>query len=69
MKLDQPSTDPSGALSTPTWPGNAYPLGATYNGGGTNFPIIAEVAEKVELFLLDGDSEFRIRIDEIAGYF
>jgi transposase, IS5 family len=33
------------------WPGHAYPLGATYDGSGTNFAIFSEVAEKVELCL------------------
>ena len=27
-----------------TWPGSPYPLGATYDGGGTNFAIFSEVA-------------------------
>ena len=37
------------------WPGKAYPLGATYDGSGTNFAIFSEVAEKVELCLFDAD--------------
>ena len=37
------------------WPGHPYPLGATYDGSGTNFAIFSEVAEKVELCLFDGD--------------
>ncbi len=28
------------------WPGTAYPLGATYDGVGTNFALFSEVAEK-----------------------
>ncbi len=32
-----------------TWPGAAYPLGATYDGGGTNFSLFSEVAEAVDL--------------------
>ena len=36
---------------TLVWPGTAYPLGATYDGTGTNFAIFSEVAEKVELCL------------------
>ena len=27
------------------WPGTAYPLGATYDGSGTNFALFSEVAE------------------------
>jgi isoamylase len=35
------------------WPGRPYPLGATYDGGGTNFAIFSEVAERIELCLFD----------------
>ena len=37
------------------WPGRAYPLGATFDGSGTNFALFSEVAEKVELCLFDAD--------------
>ncbi|HZH22495.1 MAG TPA: alpha-amylase family glycosyl hydrolase, partial [Geodermatophilus sp.] len=54
---------------TQVWPGTAYPLGATYDGTGTNFAIFSEVAEKVELCLFDGDgTETRIRLPEMDGY-
>ena len=39
-----------------TWPGSAYPLGATFDGSGTNFALFSEVAEKVELCLFDIDA-------------
>ncbi|MCW2679646.1 MAG: glgX, partial [Frankiales bacterium] len=35
------------------WPGSAYPLGATYDGTGTNFALFSEVANRVELCLFD----------------
>ena len=35
------------------WPGQPYPLGATFDGTGTNFAIYSSVAERVELILLD----------------
>jgi isoamylase len=35
------------------WPGQAYPLGATFDGVGTNFSIFSEVATRVELCLFD----------------
>jgi isoamylase len=35
------------------WPGTPYPLGATYDGAGTNFSLFSEVAERVELCLFD----------------
>ena len=37
------------------WRGKAYPLGATYDGSGTNFAVFSEVAERVELCLFDAD--------------
>ena len=40
-----------------TWPGSAYPLGATFDGSGTNFALFSEVAEKVELCLFDEKGE------------
>src|SRR6266704_4764626 len=33
------------------WPGTAYPLGATWDGSGTNFALFSEVADGVELCL------------------
>ncbi|HTU06159.1 MAG TPA: alpha-amylase family glycosyl hydrolase, partial [Trebonia sp.] len=35
------------------WPGRPYPLGAAYDGIGTNFALFSEVAERVELCLFD----------------
>ena len=50
------------------WPGSAYPLGATYNGTGTNFALFSERAEKVELCLFDEDGEeTRIELDEVTA--
>jgi glycogen operon protein len=47
------------------WPGNPYPLGATYDGGGTNFALFSEVADRVELCLFDDDGrESRIDLPE-----
>ena len=42
------------------WPGSPYPLGATYDGAGTNFALFSEVARRVELCLLNDDGD-RIR--------
>ncbi|WBT07981.1 glycogen debranching protein GlgX [Corynebacterium sp. SCR221107] len=48
------------------WPGAAYPLGSTYDGAGTNFAIFSDVAEKVELCLIDREGvEERIVLDEV----
>ena len=38
-----------------TWPGTAYPLGATFDGSGTNFALFSEVADSVVLCLFDDD--------------
>jgi isoamylase len=51
------------------WPGRPYPLGATYDGAGTNFALFSEVAEKVELALIDDDgSEERVTLTEVDGF-
>jgi isoamylase len=51
------------------WPGTAYPLGATYDGAGTNFSLFSEVAVKVELCLIGKDgTEKRVNLDEVDGY-
>jgi isoamylase len=39
------------------WPGTPYPLGATWDGWGTNFTLFSEVAERVELCLFDEAAE------------
>ncbi|MDN4648563.1 glycogen debranching protein GlgX [Curtobacterium sp. PsM8] len=52
-----------------TWPGNPYPLGATYDGSGTNFAVFSEVAEGVELCLFDADgTEERVRLVEVDAH-
>jgi glycogen operon protein len=51
------------------WPGRPYPLGATYDGVGTNFALFSEVAERVELCLFDAaGNERRIELREVDGY-
>jgi glycogen operon protein len=51
------------------WPGSPYPLGATYDGAGTNFALFSEVAESVDLCLIDPDGgEQRIGLTEIDGF-
>jgi glycogen operon protein len=47
------------------WPGTPYPLGATYDGTGTNFTLFSEVAERVELCLFDdAGTETRVPLPE-----
>jgi glycogen operon protein len=53
------------------WPGGPYPLGATWDGSGTNFALFSEVAERVELCLFGsgGDGpETRIELTEVDGF-
>jgi len=50
-----------------TWPGTAFPLGATYDGAGTNFSLFSEVAERVELCLLTDGREERIEAVETTA--
>jgi len=55
------------------WPGTPYPLGATWDGGGTNFAVFSEAAEAVELCLFDdpGDgprAETRVELTEVDGF-
>ena len=44
------------------WPGKPYPLGATFDGSGTNFSLFSELAERVELCLFD-DHNHETRVD------
>jgi len=56
-------------VSTSIWPGSPYPLGATFDGEGTNFAVYAENADRVELCLFDDENnEIRIRLDEITAF-
>ncbi|HTZ94313.1 MAG TPA: glycogen debranching protein GlgX [Streptosporangiaceae bacterium] len=50
------------------WPGHSYPLGATYDGIGTNFALYSEVADHVELSLFAGGNEERVAITEVDGF-
>jgi glycogen operon protein len=51
------------------WPGNAYPLGAICDNGGTNFSLFAEVAQRVELCLFDeAGNETRVDLPEVSGH-
>ena len=55
--------------ATAVWPGDSYPLGATYDGAGTNFGLFSEVAERVELCLFDDEGkETRIGLQEVDGF-
>src|SRR5712672_856822 len=50
-------------------PGRRYPLGATFDGAGTNFSLFSELAEKVELCLFDeAGKETRVELPEVTGF-
>jgi isoamylase len=51
------------------WPGEPYPLGATWDGVGTSFSVFSEVAERVELCLFDDNGgEIRTDLPEVDGF-
>ncbi|GAA2305611.1 glycogen debranching protein GlgX [Streptomyces kunmingensis] len=60
----------------PTGPGNGdvqagrpYPLGATYDGHGTNFALFSAVASQVDLVLLEPDgTERSVTLPEVDGF-
>jgi isoamylase len=58
-----------------TWPGAPYPLGATWDGWGTNFALFSEAAQQVELCLFsdaaDGTGELkesRVELTEVDAF-
>lgn len=56
-------------MSGEIWPGTAYPLGATFDGQGTNFALFSEGAESVELCLFDDDgTETRVPLTEVDAF-
>src|SRR4051794_38835570 len=57
------------------WPGTAYPLGASFDGAGTNFALFSEVADRVELCLFDSAgaggrrlTETKVDLPEVDGF-
>jgi isoamylase len=55
------------------WPGTPYPLGASWDGAGTNFALFSGVAGQVELCLFgpdpasEGERETRVAVTEVDG--
>ena len=61
------------SLHRRVWTGEPTPLGASYDGSGTNFAVFSSSAEHVELCLLDGPGEqaheeHRIELNEVDGH-
>jgi isoamylase len=56
-------------VSRELWPGEPFPLGASWDGRGTNFSLFSENAERVELCLFDDeDLEERVELSERTAY-
>ncbi|MEV0259331.1 glycogen debranching protein GlgX [Streptomyces sp. NPDC050732] len=52
-----------------TWTGAPFPLGATYDGEGTNFALFSEIADRVDLVLVDDDGTHQnITLTEVDGF-
>ena len=55
-------------MSRQVWPGRSFPLGALYDGFGTNFALWSSIADKVELCLFDATgAEDRIALQQGTG--
>jgi glycogen operon protein len=50
------------------WPGEPYPLGATWDGKGVNFALFSENAEKVELCLFDKSGQRELNRVQLPEY-
>jgi glycogen operon protein len=56
-------------MTVVAWRGQPFPLGATWDGQGTNFSIFSERAESVELCLFDDDGrETRVPIEHQTAH-
>src|SRR5512146_3312789 len=60
-RVTQPTT-------TSMWPGAPYPMGATYDGTGTNFSVYSSLTDRVELCLFDdAGRETRLDLPEVSA--
>ena len=56
-------------MTIEVWPGRSHPLGATWNGEGTNFALFSENATGVLLCLFnDAGEETQIRLPQVTNY-
>jgi isoamylase len=63
------TSGPAPAADLQVWPGKPYPLGATYDGTGVTFALFSEVAERVELVLVDDDGSTRtVELTEVDAF-
>ncbi|MFI6038619.1 glycogen debranching protein GlgX [Streptomyces sp. NPDC051315] len=57
------------SAGVPVWSGHPYPLGADFDGEGTNFALFSEVAQRVDLVLVDDDGSSRsVPLSEVDGF-
>ncbi len=49
------------------WTGRPQPLGASFDGYGTNFAVFSDVAERIELCLFEGERERRVELTRGTG--
>ncbi|WP_199825059.1 glycogen debranching protein GlgX [Streptomyces maremycinicus] len=57
------------SAGVPAWSGHPFPLGADFDGQGTNFALFSEVAERVDLVLVDDDGTTRgVPLTEVDGF-
>ncbi len=53
---------------TQLWPGRDFPLGATFDGYGTNFAVFSEIARRVDLSIFHARGrEERLTLPEVTG--
>jgi glycogen operon protein len=55
-------------MSREVWPGRPFPLGATWDGRGTNFALFSEHADRVELCLFGPEGEERVEVGEVTAH-
>ena len=64
----QAAPEPQEGPQRQIWPGHPYPLGATYDGSGTNFALYSSAATGVDLCLFDDEGhEERVALKEVDG--
>jgi glycogen operon protein len=69
MKTASPPSVDSSATDLEVHSGRTGELGASFDGGGTNFAVYSQVAERVELCLFDAAGrETRVDMPEVTGY-
>jgi isoamylase len=64
-----PSVGGAGPGTSPVNPGDPYPLGAMWDGSGTNFAVFSQSAEAIDLCLFDEEGhEIRFELPEVDAF-